>query len=895
MNRAAVLVAVAVFESNAATATRDLRGVSGEGGGGGGRVAFCVLIVVACSIFVQASPRASDLIPYRAEGWSFLEVAHGDPIIAEFFQSRFEDSSWPKGRGAFGSGGNCALQGTASTAWQVGTDILLRRRFDANPYYPVAVYVAVDNDARVYLNGVLLSEILSANCPSLDQHVVAVPASFVLPEDNVLAVWGHDYGGESFIDVRVEGVPPLANAPTCQFLDFTMPEGVQLVGDAVLDNARVRLTPAQFLKRGALWLSEKSLVSSGFAVRFRFSITPAHTAGADGIAFVVQNDTANALGTAGHGIGYHGIRNSIAVEFDTYHNGGADPNGNHIAVHSLGRLPNHSTSLDASLGSTSDVPILEDGAIHEAVVRYRPGELSVGIDGYKRVLVVSTNLDSLLNLDSGRAWIGFTSATANAWSNHYVHSLECSGETITSSDPAHAYPIVGALQDQIAQINGGPPPYPNGWQPVVRQADNHARTTHVCYESLGITGADPAVEFTVPPSDLRLGKWESSTSIRVFNEQIRTAVSTLVPVNQSFRGCGTEEVELSDFTEALGAVPPGTAVNSHLLHFDPLGQANVTMTGRVYFDSPIVGVIGSPLLLDQTDALFGHPGVEHYATGQADRGPENGPVDYVTVGADRRSLFVHLVAENKMDEIRVLTAGSADPIQQPYVDVDSYMVNIDEVSLDNCSSAFYRFEFELPDNFNAPSLVGQANADDVAVVYLNGTRISPALLNSDTWGVDRNEGGMALISAPTLDSFTASASSLFLPGTNELAFGILGDACDSDPTGLEFSAQVNYGLPASSAVSVTSAAPAHIGLSLPSPNPGRAFGFALGLSVREHVAIRVHDALGRVVDVVARDQLDPGVHEFEWRPHASMANGVYFIEAQGSGGAKSVRRLLLLR
>ena len=479
---------------------------------------------------------------------------------------------------------------------------------------------------------------------------------------------------------------------------------------------------------------------------------------------------------------------------------------------------------------------------------------------------------------------------------------EC-GETIgalgmcasTSSDPAHAYPIVGALQDQIAQINGGPPPYPNGWQPVVRQADNHARTTHVCYESLGITGADPAVEFTVPPSDLRLGKWESSTSIRVFNEQIRTAVSTLVPVNQSFRGCGTEEVELSDFTEALGAVPPGTAVNSHLLHFDPLGQANVTMTGRVYFDSPIVGVIGSPLLLDQTDALFGHPGVEHYATGQADRGPENGPVDYVTVGADRRSLFVHLVAENKMDEIRVLTAGSADPIQQPYVDVDSYMVNIDEVSLDNCSSAFYRFEFELPDNFNAPSLVGQANADDVAVVYLNGTRISPALLNSDTWGVDRNEGGMALISAPTLDSFTASASSLFLPGTNELAFGVLGDACDSDPTGLEFSAQVNYGLPASSAVSVTSAAPAHIGLSLPSPNPGRAFGFALGLSVREHVAIRVHDALGRVVDVVARDQLDPGVHEFEWRPHASMANGVYFIEAQGSGGVKSVRRLLLLR
>merc|ERR1712100_982885 len=72
--------------------------------------------------------------------------------------------------------------------------------------------------------------------------------------------------------------------------------------------------------------------------------------GADGVAFVLHGQSSAELGEGGAQMGYGGIPNSLAVEFDTWYNPEmGEPYENHIAVHTRGwRRPNsanHSYAL----------------------------------------------------------------------------------------------------------------------------------------------------------------------------------------------------------------------------------------------------------------------------------------------------------------------------------------------------------------------------------------------------------------------------------------------------------------------------------------------------------------------------------------------------------------------
>jgi len=86
--------------------------------------------------------------------------------------------------------------------------------------------------------------------------------------------------------------------------------------------------------------------------------------GADGLAFVIQAFHETALGGPGRNLGYGGIQNSVAVEFDTYYNHDAlEPHENHVAVHTRGwRHPNDPSHAHA-LGHTSNVPDLANGKL----------------------------------------------------------------------------------------------------------------------------------------------------------------------------------------------------------------------------------------------------------------------------------------------------------------------------------------------------------------------------------------------------------------------------------------------------------------------------------------------------------------------------------------------------
>jgi hypothetical protein len=243
----------------------------------------------------------------------------------------------------------------------------------------------------------------------------------------------------------------LATSATAQYPTPTDPvpgTGInQLIGIgsvASLGGAGFRLTPSLPYRRGGVWMINKLPVANGFQSTFQFRITNpgglvqytpfGFQQGGDGFAFVIQNFGIPVLGPPAGYLGYHGIPNSMAIEFDTWLNyeaGFFDPNGNHISVHSRGPAAN-SVSEAASLGRTTAIPFLKDGATHLARIDYTPGVLSVFVDNLASpVLTLSgLNLSTLLNLDNGSAWVGFTSGTGSAYQTHDILSWQITGTTL---------------------------------------------------------------------------------------------------------------------------------------------------------------------------------------------------------------------------------------------------------------------------------------------------------------------------------------------------------------------------------------------------------------------------------------------------------------------------------
>lgn len=203
---------------------------------------------------------------------------------------------------------------------------------------------------------------------------------------------------------------------------------------------------------GAIWTQNMVPVASGFSVSFWFRLSEGTgiadpgggDPGADGFAFVVQNggwdlsgSGNQAIGVGAGGMGYMYLSNSLVVEFDTWKNGPyGDLDGNHIAVNTRGtsfNVPHHSyDDLIRDLGVSSlpytadpvlfyqevDRP-LNDGQIQSARIDYIPGAMSMYLNS-GLLFSIPVSLDSLLNLDAGNAYVGFTAGTRYGYENHDI-------------------------------------------------------------------------------------------------------------------------------------------------------------------------------------------------------------------------------------------------------------------------------------------------------------------------------------------------------------------------------------------------------------------------------------------------------------------------------------------
>jgi len=199
------------------------------------------------------------------------------------------------------------------------------------------------------------------------------------------------------------------------YSDFTSLAGLSLQGSAAQAGSALRLTPSLPGLAGSAWTTAKVGIAGGFISQFDFRISDLVNTGSDGFAFVVQNSSATALGSGGGGIGFAGIANSLAVKFDTHQNG-LEPGQPSVGFQPLGQ-----ESGLFSLGATAAVPNFKDAQTHHARVAYLLGTLSLFIDDMNTALLVrSLDLSSLLTLDQGQAWVGFTAGTGGGYENHDI-------------------------------------------------------------------------------------------------------------------------------------------------------------------------------------------------------------------------------------------------------------------------------------------------------------------------------------------------------------------------------------------------------------------------------------------------------------------------------------------
>lgn len=226
-------------------------------------------------------------------------------------------------------------------------------------------------------------------------------------------------------------------AQTIPCFSFDENEFVVSGNATIINEDTVRLTEAIGNQAGFIWSQNLVNFEQNFNLEAELFLGN-QDFGADGIAFVIQ-PISNDEGSLGGGIGYAGISPSIAIEFDTWWNSGADPiQDDHVALIANG-LP-WDLSAHSAYVPYVGVNNLEDGQWHPISIIWEADEkiLNLNLDNE---LIFSSTLDIpnlFFNGDPNLYW-GFTAATGGANNLQQVKILEfCSLDSNCNTVPPTA-------------------------------------------------------------------------------------------------------------------------------------------------------------------------------------------------------------------------------------------------------------------------------------------------------------------------------------------------------------------------------------------------------------------------------------------------------------------------
>jgi hypothetical protein len=150
-------------------------------------------------------PRVTHLVPSsdRApQAWRYTMSAPADT----WMQAAFDASAWSEGPGGFGAKDTRFAR--VGTEWK-SADIWLRRTIELTSA-PSTLYLRVfhDDDAEVYVNGVLAAKLAGANSSYAYVPLGAGARAALGAGPAVLAVHAHQVRGGQFVDVGLADVQP---------------------------------------------------------------------------------------------------------------------------------------------------------------------------------------------------------------------------------------------------------------------------------------------------------------------------------------------------------------------------------------------------------------------------------------------------------------------------------------------------------------------------------------------------------------------------------------------------------------------------------------------------------------------------------------------------------------
>jgi glucose/arabinose dehydrogenase len=325
--------------------------------------------------------------------------------------------------------------------------------------------------------------------PILNDSLVESTEQFNVTIDNVT-------GGATLLVPRTATVTIVDDEVSLpNYVNFTSVAGLTLNGNAKKTADYLELTSAINNQTGSGFFNSALTLDNDASFRSAFAFQIAAGTGADGLTFVVQNDPrgATAIGGSGASLGYTGITNSVAVEFDTFPSAG-DPNNNHISlVSGTTTFKTAAPSFDLNSG-TRYYAWVDYNGVSDVLAVY------VSTTATKPALALMKTTVDLEVVVGTQAFFGFTAATGGLNDSHRILSWQVDQQVPPQDPPTQDGSTVVATNIVTAGISQ---PTAVDWLPngtmLIAQKNGVVKTANAS----GTVAASPFIDISAMVNGVR--------------------------------------------------------------------------------------------------------------------------------------------------------------------------------------------------------------------------------------------------------------------------------------------------------------------------------------------------------------------------------------------------------